>query len=763
MLRLRHPVSLFLITVLVLLGVLRSYSTPSAVDAGAPDVIFSALRAEAILRELVAEKLPHVAGSPHNTVLRNRIVAQLEAAAYQPEVQSRFHCNPMFGTCSPVENVIAVKPGAVGKHAILLTAHYDSAWAGPGAADDGAGVAAILEIARMAADFPAFDNDVIFLLSDSEENGLIGADAFAEHHPLFARVKAVINLEARGVSGPSVMFETGVGNRSVIRMLAKNLERPIANSLTYEVYKRMPNDTDFTVYARKGVMGLNFAFVQGVALYHSVLDDPDHLDLGSLQHHGDNAWGMLKAFGERDLTTINHAEDAGYVDVFGLGLSHYPISIAGGLVLFLGVWVMLAIGLAFRKEFRYRQLRWGLLAIPLLFAALVVGGYLLSWPLGRWPDLHPLEHPHPWIGRLTLFLLLGLLIYSTLKVFSGRVSACAWMVLAWALLFALGLILVSKMPAAAYVVLLPLAMFALGSLIDLFRKKSPAPLLMASLFGFGTAAFISLYHFFMLDVVMNFDRSYLKAAPLGLIALTVMPMLLAYVKNRELTWQPARWLLVVILAACFVHLLLPGFTAQRPRDMTLMYSESDGSKQGYIVLESVHGGHDRAYARNHGFEIRELNDGRLGAVERPVREVAALNLPAIEIATGPSSAEQAGWRREFSIEVPAGQRFLQITVPPEVGLQRAVVNDQLALDTSIEIKQQRKSSTIRVVYPAPGTLRLELFTESGDAFTAAAVTWHDLPGVLTAPFLGNWPEDARPAFYGPRAEKIQEFTVPAAQ
>ncbi len=81
----------------------------------------------------------------------------------------------MFGTCSPVENVIAVKPGAVGKHAILLTAHYDSAWAGPGAADDGAGVAAILEIARMAADFPAFDNDVIFLFSDSEENGLIGA------------------------------------------------------------------------------------------------------------------------------------------------------------------------------------------------------------------------------------------------------------------------------------------------------------------------------------------------------------------------------------------------------------------------------------------------------------------------------------------------------------------------------------------------------------------------------------------------------------
>ncbi|MCW8872023.1 MAG: M20/M25/M40 family metallo-hydrolase, partial [Xanthomonadales bacterium] len=252
MLLLRHPISLLLITLLVLLGVLRSYSTPSPVDAGAPDVVFSAYRAEAILRELLAEKAPHVAGSPHNALVRDRIIAQLQAFGYEPETQARFHCNPLFGTCSPVENIIALKPGARGEHAILLTAHYDSVWAGPGAADDGAGVAAILEIARMAADFPAFDNDVIFLFSDSEENGLIGADAFAGHHPLFARVKAVLNLEARGVAGPSVMFETGEGNRRVIRMLAKHIDRPVANSLTYEMYKRMPNDTDYTVYKRKG-------------------------------------------------------------------------------------------------------------------------------------------------------------------------------------------------------------------------------------------------------------------------------------------------------------------------------------------------------------------------------------------------------------------------------------------------------------------------------------------------------------------------------
>jgi hypothetical protein len=763
MLKLRHPISLMLIALLILLGVLRTFSTPAPVGGDAPDVVFSADRADAILRDLLADGLPHVSGSAENRVVRDRIIAHLQGAGYEPEIQSAYHCNPMFGGCSPVENVVAVKPGADGQRAILLTAHYDSAWAGPGAADDAAGTAAILEIARMAADFPAFDNDVIFLLSDAEEGGLIGADAFAEHHPLFARVKAVIGLEARGVSGPSVMFETGEGNRSVIRMLSKYVDRPVANSLTYEVYKRIPNETDFSVYKRRGVTGVNFAFVQGVALYHSALDDPDHLELGSLQHHGDNAWGILKALGERNLSSIRHAEDAGYVDVFGLRLVHYPISIAGGLSLFLGVWAMIAIGLAFRKEFRYRQLRWGFLAIPLLFGTLVLGGYLLSWPLGRWPELHPLEHPYPWIGRLTLFLLLGLLIYAALKIFAGRVSACAWMVLAWAIVFLAGLVLTSKLPSASYITLLPLSMFALGSIIDLMRKKSPAPLLMASVLGFAAAAFISFYHFFMLDVALNFDRSAVKVTPLFLLAITAMPMLLAFVKGRELTWQPARWLLVAILSGCFVHLFLPGFTAERPRAMSLMYSETEGAERGYIVLESIYGLPDRAYARSHDFRFRELNDGRLGTVARPVREVAALGLPAVDIAVGRARPEDRAWRRELVFDIGEGQRLLQVTVPPEVGLQKAWVNGSLALDTSIETKYGRSISTLSLKYPVPGPLQIELLTQSPAGFTAAAVTWHDLPGVLSAPFLGNWPDNAQPAFAGPRAEKIQEFAVPAAQ
>ena len=258
----------------------------------------------------------------------------------------------------------------------------------------------------------------------------MGADAFAEHHPLFDKVKAVINLEARGVTGPSAMFETGEGNRSIIRMFSKSVDRPVGNSLVYEMYKTMPNDTDYSVYKRKGVMGVNFAFAQGVPVYHSVIDDLEHLDLGSLQHHGDNAWAMLKALGERNLGAITSREDAGYIDIFANRLVHYPVSITGGLALFLGVLVMIAIFIAFRQGISFPAVALGPAGHSLSAGFdRAAGGYLLSWPLGHWPDLHPLEHPYPWAGRLALFLMLALAGYTTLKLFSGRVSACAWMII----------------------------------------------------------------------------------------------------------------------------------------------------------------------------------------------------------------------------------------------------------------------------------------------------------------------------------------------
>jgi len=759
MLAIRNPLSLFVIAILVMLGVLRSFAPPSPVGADAPDVVFSAVRAEAILRDLVREGEPHATGTPNNAIVRDRVMAHLEAAGYEPEVQSRFHCNPAFGACSPVENIIAVKAGTDGQNAILVTAHYDSVFAGPGVADDGAGVAAILEIARMLGDFPPFMNDVIFLISDSEENGLIGASAFAEHHPLFPRVRLVLNLEARGVTGSSAMFETGEGNRRLIRVMSQNTERPSANSLVYEIYKSMPNDTYFSVYRGKGVLGLNYAFVGGVALYHSPLDDLAHLDIGSMQHHGENVWAMIGALGDRDLFRVGAREDAGYIDLFSISLIHYPASITTGLALFLGVWVMIAIGAAFRKEFRYGQLRWGILLIPAMAATLVLGGFLLSWPLGHFRELHPLEHPFPWPGRLAIGLMAGLVIYTALKLFTGRVSACAWMILAWLAVFVGTLVLSTRLPTASHIGLIPLAAFALGSVVDLVRKKSAAPLLVASVSGFAAAAYISWYHFFLIGTLFNFQQSMAMAASLLPMILVAMPMLLAYVRRRELDWRPAKWLGGALLMAVVVHLFLPGFTVDRPRNMTLQYVETDGDPDGYIAATSGYGTPDRGWAREHGMEETEVSWGLRGPAQRFVRKSKRLDLPAVELAPIESVMENGKWRRTLSLTVPEGTPAVYLTLPLEARLTNAKIDRVLALDPSLPTKRSRSAYRLRIVSPPPGTMTVELTLERPDPVRIEVVSWRELPQDLAAPYLADWPENAQPISIGHHARKIQMFEI----
>jgi Zn-dependent M28 family amino/carboxypeptidase len=46
---------------------------------------------------------------------------------------------------------------------------------------------------------------------------------------------------------------------------------------------------------------LNFAAIRGVASYHTPHDDIAHVDLRTLQHHGDNVLATLRALANADL------------------------------------------------------------------------------------------------------------------------------------------------------------------------------------------------------------------------------------------------------------------------------------------------------------------------------------------------------------------------------------------------------------------------------------------------------------------------------
>ncbi|GAA2668039.1 MULTISPECIES: M20/M25/M40 family metallo-hydrolase [Actinosynnema] len=334
--RLLRVLSLLLVVAAVGVLSVLAFRPPEPVAADAPAGDFSSGRAVAHLREIAQR--PHPIGSAENARVRSVIagIARGHGAEVVEETDRVLVELPERGVTrdAVVHNVVARVPGtAPGGRALLVVAHHDSVPTGPGAADDGAAVAAMLEAIRALGASGGVRDDVVFLFTDGEETGSVGARAFVDRHGV-AGFSAVLNFEARGSGGPVWMFETGAGNGPLVAAFAGASSRPIGNSLAKEVYRLMPNYSDFTVFTDVGANGLNSAFIEHVEDYHSIEDTPDGLDEGSLQHHGETVLGLVRALGNADpgLVASGFAGgDAVYFDLFSRVQVSYPVWFAVGL------------------------------------------------------------------------------------------------------------------------------------------------------------------------------------------------------------------------------------------------------------------------------------------------------------------------------------------------------------------------------------------------------------------------------------------------
>ena len=306
-----------LLLALVLWLILARHQPPAPLAADAPASEFSAGRAHAVLAELLGDGRPHPVGSEANAAVRQRILAVLTRLGYQPQVEEGFSCHPM-GVCARVHNIVARldgrQPGAV-----ALTSHYDSVGAGPGASDDMASVAVTLEIARILKAGPPPLHTVLLVMDEGEENGLLGAAAFEATSPEAREIKAVVNIEARGTEGASFLFETSSDNGWMISRWAAQAKHPVTTSLAAAIYKRLPNDTDLTVFRRFGLSGVNFAFIGAPTRYHTPYDNLANLSPASLQHQGDNALAAVVGLaGAPELANPPHG-DVVFFDVASFG------------------------------------------------------------------------------------------------------------------------------------------------------------------------------------------------------------------------------------------------------------------------------------------------------------------------------------------------------------------------------------------------------------------------------------------------------------
>ncbi|URW76719.1 M28 family peptidase [Sphingomonas donggukensis] len=361
-----------LAAVLIALSFKGTLLTPPPVPAQTAAGAFDANRAQARLERIIGDGAPHPVDSAANDGVRTRILAEMRREGLSPRVTDAVTCNGRATSravsCARVRNILADIGPATGP-TLLLVAHYDSTPVGPGASDDGVGVASLLEVAhQLRGTTPA--RGITLLLTDGEEAGLIGARAFLDNDPTARRVTHLVNLESRGVSGPAFMFETSRPNAQPIAAFRAAAARPVANSLSTDFYRLIPNSTDVAVFEGQPWSILNFAIIANETRYHSPGDVPAALDRRSLNHMGTQVLALT-----RDWAAGRDHAGGGtriYADVLTRVLIVLPLAVGiGGLAL-----LVVALGVvAWRRGAIGRGL-----TVP---AAAVAVALALGW-VGNW-------------------------------------------------------------------------------------------------------------------------------------------------------------------------------------------------------------------------------------------------------------------------------------------------------------------------------------------------------------------------------------------
>jgi len=721
----RRLFAVLLLFVAIFLFATTRYRPPEPKGSDAPLEQFSAGRARETQRAVSARGQPRDVGSEGNARARAWLEAELVKSGWRTELQSAMSCT-RHGACGRVANIIATRAGREpAAQAILLMAHYDSVACGPGASDDGMGTATVIEAARAIGAGPPLRRNVVIVLTDGEEAGLLGAEAFVHRHPLARSIGGAVNVDARGTRGPSAMFETSAGNYWVVRLLARGAERPVTSSLFYEIYRRMPNDTDFTS-VKDGAQGVNFANIAGVESYHTPLDSFENADPGTLQHHGDQALAMVRALAESgaELEAPRDASrDAVWFDVLASFIVRWPASASVGLAL-------LAYCLVLGWTIRLRAWGLGLLA-PLAALAAALGASLLVGLLLRYGGAIPVPWvAHPTPALLSLHLTCIVAGLTAARFAARRASPQVLWAGTWLTWGALGVITAVLAPGACFLFVVPtfVAGFLAWLEIDL---AAAVPALVAAVLWVPIA-------------ILAVDGLGLVVPALACISstmlVTTLPALGASPGSapRARTARANRLLglsaAAVVALLAVVALSVPVYSAEVPQRVNVVFRQEepgDGSAPAahvyveaawaYMPWGTPPGAMVRALGAPPPVRLEEVLPGHPPVPFAEVPRVA-MAAPTAEMVT--SSLLGAGRIMRVRVASPRGARTMVVVLPPAASM-RVKVDGQTAIP-------QRGAVVLRGVPPEGVELEIEVGSGSPGTLTLLDVT-PGLPPASEAP------------------------------
>jgi len=543
--------------ILLALWTLRPFGVDAPASLATP---FDTDRAVARLTTILGDERAHPTDSEANDVVEARLLAEIRKAGFAPQVDERFHCNDIregAAICARPRN-IAFWVTPPGDDAVMIAAHYDSVPAGPGAADDGIGVAVALEIAYQLRG-QKLARPVLVLFTDAEEAGLVGAAAFAAHDPLAKRVGAVINMEARGTTGGVNMFQTSSPNARDARAIGRPL--PSANSLATDFYELLPNDTDLTMLLPLKIDAGNYSIIGGGKRYHTPLDNLAHLDRDSVRHMGATTLSAVERFAAE--TSKEGEGQRVYTDVGRQMLLELPQA-AAAAIMALG---LIAGAFLYWHGGTTRRVRSAF--VPLF--AIVVGTGLAIGAAMLVAKLRPeaaFGTAYPVAFRL-LYAAAALTGASGILALSREENAVRGAAAAWCWLAALILAAFAVVPGLTILATWSMPFLIAAACALLFpAARRGVPFLLAG------AAFVYLLIALPLGGGLEEGLFVEHAAPATLLFIFMFLFFLPGA-GRTTRWTPALFALVT-LGAFIAALAVPAYTRDAPRHLTVVHEDDNG-------------------------------------------------------------------------------------------------------------------------------------------------------------------------------------------
>lgn len=733
------PVAILLTSLVYLSAAgLQQQDLPTPVSAPATE--FSGDRAMALLEHLLAEDVPHPVGSEENRRVKRRIQAWLDEQGIAHEQQDAWACGEKWASCAFAENIIARIPGEFDGPFVAMMAHYDSVPSAPGAGDDMAGVVAVLEAARAAKAVGGFRYPLLLILTDSEETGLQGAEAFFSHHRLAGEVGVLLNLEGSGTRGVSQVLRTSQANQWYMDLFKATAAQPTGTSLANEIFKHMPNDTDFSVAMAAGVPGIDFAFAAERNHYHTPNDSAANLDPRTIQHHGDNLFPLILALANADLQNLP-AGSVVYNDSNGLWWQ-WPMHWSPWL---LGLSALLLVLASLRTDAGRLRLLVASSLLPVLVIA--AGGALSHLAFALLKAIHGSAVPWPahlWPFRLAVLMAAILPSLIMARWISRWFSFQTLLLGGWwfICLLCLGLVLYLPDAASVFMVwLLPAsALLALAAWLPLPRAGRLA-LRVATLFF--AADLLRLAG--ILETTQGFHLLMTIWPCIALFAISF----LAFARGP---WLPQVTAVVAILlvGSLLAASSLPVFSTQRPQRLNVLYLQGPEPASAVVHLQSRD---SIPVALLDTADFVEQSDYRLPwAAENlnHVATVASASLPQPRLSVEQETVTATGREVRLRLSSQRGAWRIRLYLPPNAGAQSALVEgNELSLSAARDDDSGYTGIAFHGVQARDVTLTLRL--DSREPVAAILVDTAARLPPIAARVQGARPETAVPVHSGDRS------------